>query len=109
MSLTEIPDLELDIVVLHGLHVEPNSWYRGDDLPHLQPIEDGRLAGIVEAEDEDAGLAVPEHRREEPREHDAHGGAARPTRQRGTSWGFGGDVGVWGDLGGEGRGEIWSE
>lgn len=45
--------------------------------------EDGSLAGIVEAEDEDAGLAVSEHGGEEPREHDAHGGA--PTQRRGAS------------------------
>jgi len=37
--------------------------------------EYGGLAGIVQAEDEDASLAVAEDRREEPRKHDAHGDA----------------------------------
>lgn len=78
--------------------------------------QDGGLAGIVEAEDEDAGLAVAEDRREEPREDDAHGGGggaevtpARAAEGGGLGQGFGGGGG--GDLrrGGEEGGRSGSE
>jgi hypothetical protein len=48
---------------------------KGDETGGERLTEYGGLAGIVEAEDEDACLAVAEERREEPREHDAHGDA----------------------------------
>lgn len=41
----------------------------------MRLTEYGGLASIVQAEDEDASLAVAEDRREEPRKHDAHGDA----------------------------------
>ena len=34
------------------------TWYSCDDLPHLQLVEDCRLARIVQTEDEDADLLV---------------------------------------------------
>jgi hypothetical protein len=101
--------LELDVIVLHCLHVEPDRWDCGDDLPHLQPIEYGGLAGIVEAEDQDAGLAVAEERREEPREHDAHGDArglapAAALGIRSSELGAGRDLGFCGRDGGRSGG-----
>lgn len=58
------PDVELDVLVGDGLHVEPHRGDRVDRLPQLQLVEYGRLAGGVEAEHEYPHLLVPEHLRQ---------------------------------------------
>ena len=57
------PDVELDILVGDGLHVEAHRGDRVDRLPQLQLVEYGGLAGGVEAEHEYPHLLVPEHLR----------------------------------------------
>jgi hypothetical protein len=184
--LTEIPHLELNVVVLHRLHVEPNrcintthaiissnpptptkqskctgklvnqnrnslgivettspicsrsarpkpntririekhsdgtkQQIRGGPADTRQGsgekggailTQNGGLASIVEAEDEDAGLAVAEDRREEPREYDPHSGAAKP-HPRGGAKVPKLKLGVGWDLmrGGKEGAEIWWE
>jgi len=91
---------------------------RGDGTGRVRLTEYGGLAGIVQAEDEDASLAVAEDRREEPRKDDAHGdarGLAPAAAQGFGSAGHGAerDLGFWGKDGGrsgEGKGRRrWSE
>ena len=57
---SEVPDLELEIFVHDSLDVEADGGDGGDDLAGLQPVEDGRLAGPVQAEDEYPHLTRPD-------------------------------------------------
>jgi hypothetical protein len=82
---------------------------KGDETGGARLTEYGGLAGIVEAEDQDAGLAVAEERREEPREHDAHGDArglapAAALGIRSSELGAGRDLGFCGRDGGRSGG-----
>ena len=43
-----VPDGEADVLVLHGLHVEPDGGDGGDDLAQLQLVEDCGLTGSVQ-------------------------------------------------------------
>mmetsp|Transcript_13 Transcript_13/g.41 ORF Transcript_13/g.41 Transcript_13/m.41 type:complete len:243 (-) Transcript_13:27-755(-) len=57
---TDVPHMELDILVLDGVDVEAD---RRDGLLHLVQLEllqDGRLAGGVEADHEDGGVLLRE-------------------------------------------------
>ena len=38
MSLTEVPDLEFDVVVLHRLHVEPDRCSKDTTPHHVKPM-----------------------------------------------------------------------
>jgi hypothetical protein len=85
---------------------------KGDETGGERLTEYGGLAGIVEAEDEDACLAVAEERREEPREHDAHGDArglapAAALGIRSSGLGAGRDLGFGGRGGGGRSGGRW--
>lgn len=51
---TDIPDVKLDILVGDGLDVEADGGNGGDVLAELELVEDGGLAGGVEAEHEEA-------------------------------------------------------
>eukprot|EP00584_Thalassiosira_punctigera_P009687 CAMPEP_0172526526 /NCGR_PEP_ID=MMETSP1067-20121228/1431_1 /TAXON_ID=265564 ORGANISM="Thalassiosira punctigera, Strain Tpunct2005C2" /NCGR_SAMPLE_ID=MMETSP1067 /ASSEMBLY_ACC=CAM_ASM_000444 /LENGTH=233 /DNA_ID=CAMNT_0013310057 /DNA_START=320 /DNA_END=1021 /DNA_ORIENTATION=+ len=71
---SQVPHLKLYILILQRLHVEPD---RGDGLHRLvalvlQPVEDGRLPGVVQAEDEDPHLLRSEEALEEPAHDDPH-------------------------------------
>lgn len=70
----KLTDLEFDILVLKRLHVEPDG---GDGLNVvvrvvLQAVEDGRLSGVVEAEDENTHLLRPEQGLENSAHDDPH-------------------------------------
>ena len=43
-----VPHCEADVLVLHGLHVEPNGGDGGHDLAQLQLVEDCCLTGSVQ-------------------------------------------------------------
>ena len=50
----DVPDSEVDVFVLHCLHVKADGRNCGDNLAQLQLVQHGRLAGIVEAEHDDS-------------------------------------------------------
>lgn len=54
----EVPDVKLEVLVAERLDVEADGGLGGDDLADLQPVQDGGLAGTVEAEDQYAELPV---------------------------------------------------
>ena len=45
-----VPDGEVDVLVLHALHVEADCGDCGDDLAELQFVEDGRLSGGIKSD-----------------------------------------------------------
>ena len=49
-----IPDSEVDMLVLHCLHVEANGGDGGDHLPKLELVEHGGLPRVVQAQHDDA-------------------------------------------------------
>lgn len=51
-------NLEFDVLVLQGLHVEPNGRDGLDVIVRLvlEAVKDGRLPRIVQAQDEDTDL-----------------------------------------------------
>ena len=51
---TDVPDIELDVLVGDGLDVEADGGDGGDVLAELELVEDGGLAGSVQAEHEEA-------------------------------------------------------
>ena len=53
---SNVPAIELDALVLEGFDVEANGGDRVDDLVELHLVEDGGLAGGVEAQHEEAHL-----------------------------------------------------
>ena len=55
-----IPHVELDVFVSHGLHVETHGGDGGHRLAQLQLVQDGCLAGCVQAQHEDPHFLVPE-------------------------------------------------
>merc|ERR1712083_897353 len=57
---SNIPHRERDVLVLDGLDVEANGRDGGNDLAKLQLVEDGRLAGGIEANHEDAHILLAE-------------------------------------------------
>jgi len=58
---TQVPDVEVEVLVRHGLDVEADRGNRGDDLADLEAVEERRFARVVEAEDQNADfLAAPE-------------------------------------------------
>ena len=54
---TDVPALELDILVLQCFHVESNGWNGVHSLVHLEFVEDCCFAGCVESKKEDADVA----------------------------------------------------
>ncbi len=55
------PDVELDVFVGDGLHVESYGGDCVDGLAQLEFVEDGGLAGRVQTQHEDAHLLVAKH------------------------------------------------
>mmetsp|Transcript_3644 Transcript_3644/g.9797 ORF Transcript_3644/g.9797 Transcript_3644/m.9797 type:complete len:208 (-) Transcript_3644:19-642(-) len=68
----DVPHRELDVPVLHGLHVEANGRHGADHLGELESVEDRALPGGVEAEHEEAHLLLANHALPDLREDDAH-------------------------------------
>ncbi len=55
------PDIEFDVLVGDGLHVETDCGDRVDGLAQLELVQDGRLARRVQAQHEDSHLLVAKH------------------------------------------------
>ena len=55
------PDVEFDVLVGDGLHVEAHRGNGVDALAQLELVEDGGLAGRVQTQHEDAHLLVAKH------------------------------------------------
>lgn len=53
---TDVPNVELDVLVGDGLDVEADGGNGGDVLAQLELVEDGGFAGSVEAQHEQAHL-----------------------------------------------------
>mgnify|MGYP001344254594 CR=1 FL=1 len=64
----DVPHGERDVLVLDSLHVEANRGNRRDNLAELQLVEDGGLAGGVEADHEDAHVLLSEELAEDDEE-----------------------------------------
>jgi hypothetical protein len=56
MLSANIPEGDLDVAELQGLHVEADGGDGGHKLPLLQLAEQGGLAGTVQAQDNDPHL-----------------------------------------------------
>lgn len=56
----KIPHLELEVFVCDLFDVEADGGNRRDHFAHLQPVQDCRLAGAVQPQDQYAHLAVPQ-------------------------------------------------
>ena len=54
----DVPALELNVLVLQGLHVEANRRNRVHCLVHLELVKDGCLARCIKTEEEDANIAT---------------------------------------------------
>lgn len=52
----DVPDIKFDVLVGNGLDVEADGGDGGNVLAQLELVEDGGLAGGVEAEHEQAHL-----------------------------------------------------
>ena len=62
----QIPDVEVEVFVGYGFDVEAYCWDCGYYFADFQAVEEGRFAGVVQAEDEDADFfGRPEEAREE--------------------------------------------
>jgi len=57
---SDVPHSEADVLVLHSLHVEPDGGDGCDNFTQLQLVQDGGLAGGVEADHKDAHLLLPQ-------------------------------------------------
>merc|ERR1719382_89378 len=68
----DVPNREVDVSVLDGLHVEADGWDGRPDLAKLQFVEDGGLPGGVEANHQDAHLLRTENAPPQLCEGDAH-------------------------------------
>ena len=66
------PDSERDVLVLDSLDVEANRGDGGHDLAELELVEDGGLAGGVEADHQDAHILLAEELTEELAERETH-------------------------------------
>jgi len=62
---SDIPHGEVDILVLHGLHVETDCGDGGHDLTELKLIQDGGLTGGVETDHKDPHILLAEEAAEE--------------------------------------------
>jgi len=60
-----VPHRHLQVAVLEALRVEPDRRRGRDVLVELQPVEDGGLARAIEAEHEDAHVAIQQERAED--------------------------------------------
>lgn len=60
-----IPHSEVDVLVLDGLHVEPDGGDGGNDLTELELVEDGGLTGGVETDHKDSHVLLAEELAEE--------------------------------------------
>mmetsp|Transcript_4866 Transcript_4866/g.14537 ORF Transcript_4866/g.14537 Transcript_4866/m.14537 type:complete len:215 (+) Transcript_4866:85-729(+) len=69
---TDVPHGERDVLVLDGLHVEPDGWDGGDDLSKLQLVQDGGLTRIIKAHHENTHLLLVAQLGEELREREPH-------------------------------------
>ena len=71
----DVPDRHVHVLVLELLDVETDGRDGDDQLVEFQLVQDGRLAGGVEAEHQDAArLRVAEHRLDSLGDGHAHGG-----------------------------------
>lgn len=64
---TDVPHIELDVLVGESLDVEPDGWDGGHRLVEFQLVENGRLARSIEAEHQDAHFFGTEELAEEAR------------------------------------------
>lgn len=53
-----IPDVHLEAVLVHGFDVKSLSGFDLLDLLRRQPLQDRRLAGVIEAKDQKANLLL---------------------------------------------------
>ena len=60
------------VLVLHSLNIEADGWDGRDDLAEFQLVEDGGLAGGIEADHQDPQVLLPEQLAEEGGEGEAH-------------------------------------
>ena len=95
----DVPHGERDVLVLDGLDVEADGRDGGHDLAQLELVQDGGLAGRVEADHEDAHVLLAEELAEDLGEGETHGGArgwvclhARFRAGRGQGAGAGGEA-----------------
>lgn len=58
---SDVPDVEFDVFVGHGLDVEADGGDGVDGLAQLELVQDGGLARGVQAQHEDPHLLVPKH------------------------------------------------
>ena len=72
MHATYVPDVELDISVLHGLHVEANGWDSVHHLCQLQSVKDRGLACSIKAKHQNPHLFGSNHPRPNLAEEHAH-------------------------------------
>ena len=54
---TDVPDCEIDVLVLDGLNIETDGRYRGDVLTQLQLVQYGSLACRIQSDHEDADVS----------------------------------------------------
>jgi len=57
---SDVPNVELDILVCDRLDVESDGWYGCHGLVQLELVKNGRLAGSVEAKHEEPHFLVTE-------------------------------------------------
>nr|POF04226.1 hypothetical protein CFP56_21981 [Quercus suber] len=69
----EVPHVEGQVAVRDALDVEPDGRDRGHDLADLQPVQQCRLAGVVQPEDQDAELFLRPDQFAEEGEGASHG------------------------------------
>mmetsp|Transcript_23928 Transcript_23928/g.65196 ORF Transcript_23928/g.65196 Transcript_23928/m.65196 type:complete len:229 (+) Transcript_23928:314-1000(+) len=69
----DVPNVEVDVPVLHGLHVEADGGHGREHLAHLQAVKDCGLASSIESEHKDALVLVAQQALPHLAEGDAHG------------------------------------
>ena len=67
-----VPDGEVDVLVLHALHVEADGGDGGDHLAQLELVQHGRLAGVVQPQHDDPGRAGRGEPVDQSRDKDPH-------------------------------------
>lgn len=70
----DIPDGELNVLVLDSLDVETDCGDGGDDFTELQLVEDGGLSGGIETNHENSHLLLSPETVEQTRECETHVG-----------------------------------
>jgi len=69
---SDIPNRELDVLVLDGLDVEADSGDRGHDFTQFELVKNGGLSGCVETNHQDAHLLLAPQSVKQLRERETH-------------------------------------